>query len=256
MFKPFVLPVLFLFLVVTIGCGGGSNSSGSSNSQSATPGQAQNVYSGTTSNGGSFEAIILPNDKLYTIYGTTSGNVFSVQGMLTGQGASKSGTYTASVSDFDSAGSIGSGSVSATYVVDTSINGTLSETGSPNITFSGAVLPTSSFNYNTAASLANVTRTWNGTLLDGSSATVTINADGSFSGSDSSGCSFTGNVSPDSSTKNFFNVSLTYGASPCLLPNQTATGIAVNYLLSDGVTEQLLAGLASGTSFGTVFIGQ
>lgn len=169
---------------------------------------------------------------------------------------SKSGAYTASVNDFDSAGLVGSGSVSATYVVGTSINGTLTETGSPNITFSGTVLPTSSFNYSTAASLANIIGTWSGTLLDGSSATVNINADGSFSGSDSSGCSFTGNVSPDSSGKNFFNVSLTYGASPCLLPNQTATGIAVNYLLSDGVTQQLLAGVTSGTSFGTVFIGQ
>lgn len=88
MFKIFALVVLFLFLVSTIGCGGGSNNNSSgSNSQSPTPGQAQNVYSGTTSNGGSFEAIILPDDKLYTIYGTTTGNVFSVEGMLTGQGA-------------------------------------------------------------------------------------------------------------------------------------------------------------------------
>jgi hypothetical protein len=48
-------------------------------------------------------------------------------------------------------------------------------------------------------------------------------------------------------------VSLTFGASPCSLPNQTATGIAVEYLLSDGVTHQLLAGVTAGTAFGTVF---
>src|SRR5580700_3774860 len=96
---------------------------------------------------------------------------------------------------------------------------------------------------------------WTRTLMDGSTAVVNINASGtfSFSGSDS-GCSFSGSITPDSSGKNFFKVSLTYCPSPCLSPNQTQAGIGVDHLLSDGVTHQLLAGVASGTSFGTVFV--
>jgi hypothetical protein len=72
----------------------------------------------------------------------------------------------------------------------------------------------------------------------------------------SSGCSFSGTISPDSSNKNFFDVSLTFGASPCLFPNQTATGVGVEYLLSNGVTHQLLGAVTSGTSFGTVFAAE
>jgi hypothetical protein len=35
-------------------------------------GQAQGVFSGTTSDGNSFQSIIPPNDKFYAIYGTTN----------------------------------------------------------------------------------------------------------------------------------------------------------------------------------------
>ena len=70
------------------------------------------------------------------------------------------------------------------------------------------------------------------------------------------GCSFTGTITPDGSNKNFFDVSLTFGVSPCLMPNQKATGIAVNYLLSDGMTNQFLAGVSSGNSMGMVFAAE
>lgn len=240
-------------LVVLFGCGGG-NSNSSSNSSPSTPGQAQGVYSGSASNGDAFQTIILPNDNYYALYGTTSSNVFSISGMLTGQGTSANGNYTATVTDFNNSGAIYTGSVSATYVVGASINGTVTETGNPAVTFSGTVMQSSQFNYNTSATLSDITGTWNGTLLDGNTASVTINSNGSFTGTDSTGCSYSGTISTDSSGKNFFDVSLTDGPSPCLLPNQTFSGIAVDYLLSDGVTRQLLAGVASGTSYGTVFV--
>lgn len=241
-----------LVLISLIGCGGGNNTS--SPQSTTTTGQAQGVYSGSDSQGGFFESIILPNDNYWAIVGTVSGNVFTVSEMLAGQGTSNHGKYTASLTDFHSIGTSDSGSVSASYVTGSSISGTVTESGSPAVTFTGTFLTSSSFNYNTSATLTNITGAWSGTLLDGTSTAVTINANGSFSGSSSSGCSFSGTLTPDASGKNFFNVSLTYGASPCLLPNQTSSGVAVDYLLSDGVTRQLVAGVASGTSYGTVFI--
>ena len=244
--------VLCIAICVTVGCGGGNNSN--TNSPSRTPGQAQAVYSGTASNGNAFETIILPNDEYYAIYGPTSGNGFVISNMMTGQGSSDNGSYTATVTDFNNTGTFSSGSVSATYVVGSSINGKLTEAGNPAVSFNGTVVPSSQFNYYTSASLSDVTGIWTGSLLDGATATVTISSNGAFSGSDSSGCSFSGTIAPDSSGKNFFAISLTYGASPCLLPNQSASGMAVDYLLSDGVTRQLLAAVASGTSYGTVFV--
>jgi hypothetical protein len=92
-------------------------------------------------------------------------------------------------------------------------------------------------------------------LLDGMTTTITISSTGSVTGS-SSGCSFTGTVVTDSSKKNFYDVSLTFGGSPCALPNQTANGVGVEYLLSDGVTNQLLVAVAVGNSSGTVFAAE
>lgn len=236
------------------GCGGGgSSSSNSSNntSQQPTPGQAQGVYSGTSSTGSSFSSIVLPNDKFYAIYGSVSGNLFLISGFIFGQGTSNNGTYTASVTDINSAAATATGSITATYTQGSSISGKLTES-STTITFTGSPNPSSSYKYNQAATLSEIAGTWSGDALDGLSVTVTINSDGTFSGSDSAGCSFSGTISADSSGKNFFDVSVTFGASPCALPNQSASGIAADYLLSDGVTRQLIAGVTSG-SLGTVF---
>jgi hypothetical protein len=237
--------------VVWSGCGGGYSGGGGGGSTNYA-GQAQGVYSGTTSSGSTFESIVLPNDKIYAIYGTVSGNVLTLDGMVAGQGTSGNDTFTASsVTDFLYTGTVYTDSLTATDVPGSSINGTLTENGTP-ITFNGTA--SSSFNYNTPASVSDITGTWTGTLLDGSPTTVTINSNGSLSGS-SSGCSFTGTVTADSSNKNFFDISVTFGAS-CTSPNQTATGIAVYSLLPDGVTHELLAGVTAGTSFGTVFVAE
>jgi hypothetical protein len=246
--KQFSTVLALALAFITIGC-----STSKTTPPVSTAGQAQGVFSGTTSDGSSFQTIILPNDTFYAIYGTTIGNVLYISGMMTGQGASNNGKYTATVTDFTNTGTTFTGSVAASYVASTNISGTVSESGNSNVAFSGTVASTSSFNYGDAALLSDISGAWTGTLMDGSTAIVNIEASGTFSGSDS-GCSFSGSMTPDSSGKNFFDISLTYGASPCLSPNQTQAGIGVDYLLSDGVTHQLLAGVASGTSFGTVFV--
>ncbi len=171
--------------------------------------------------------------------------------MLTGQGTSGNGTYNATVHDFYYTGAVYSGSVSATFVAGTSVSGSITDNGTT-YAFSGTALSPSVFNYNTAASISALSGMWSGNLLDGMSTTATINSNGTVTGS-SAGCFFTGSITPDSSNKNFFDVSLTFGGAPCAFPNQTATGVAVTYLLPDGVTHELLAGMNLGTTFGTVF---
>jgi hypothetical protein len=241
--------------LMLVGCGGYSSSSSNSGGGGVNyTGQAQGVYSGTASSGFSFTTIVLPNDKFYTIYGTVSGNVLTLNGMVTGQGASGISTYSANVTDFLFTGLANTGTINATYVPGSSVNGILTE-GVTMTTFNGASLPASTFNYNTPALLSAVSGTWTGSLLNGAPTTVSISTSGSVTGT-SQGCSFSGTVATDSSNKNFYDVSLTFGASPCTFPNQTATGIGVEYLLSDGVTHQLLAAVTAGTSMGTVFAAE
>lgn len=246
--------------LVLVGCGsgnnaGGSNGSGTSNS---TPGQAQGVYEGTTSVGQTFNGIILPNDTFYAIYGNTIGNVFYVCGIATGQGVSNNGKYTATENDFYYCGgsyNVYSGSVSGTYTPGTSISGTITENGNSE-TFTGTAPAISLFNYNAAASISAITGSWNGSLTDGETASVNIDSLGNFTGISSLGCSFSGSVASDTSGKNFFDVSLTFGGPPCVLSNRTGTGIGVDYLLSDAVTTQLIAGVSSGSSLGIVFAAE
>jgi len=178
--------------------------------------------------------------------------------MITGQGTTNSSGYTASVTDFFYTGSVKSGTFSASDFTGASLDGTLAEDGTVT-TFTGTSVLGSVWDYGTTfqttASLSSISGTWTGTLLDGIMTTVTISSTGSVTGS-SSGCSFTGTVMPDSSKENFFDVSLTFGGSPCAFPNQTANGIGVEYLLSDGVTNQLLVAGTVGNSAGTVFAAE
>lgn len=263
--KVLVVIVLLAVAVFFNACGGSSNSSnnnngGGSGNPPPTPGQAQGIYEGTTSLGSTFNAIDLPNDMMYAVYGNQVGNVLYICGLVTGQGKSNNGTYTvATVTDYDYCGTntqvVNTGSLSGTYVTGASMNGTLTEPANTS-NFTATMPPSSQFNFSTAASVGAVSGPWSGQLTDGESANVTIDSTGSIVGSSSNGCTFTATMTPDSSGKNFFNVSLSFGGSPCQFANQNATGIAVNYLLSDGVTTQFIAGVTDGSQLGIVFTAQ
>src|SRR5215472_3562465 len=125
--------LLLLASLALVGCSNSKSNPGTNSSaggNTSTPGQAQGVYVGTTSNGFTFNAIVLPNDMFYAIYGNTSGNVFNVCGMATGQGASNNGKYTATENDFaDCSGSSNmySGTMSAAYTAGSTLNGSMAE---------------------------------------------------------------------------------------------------------------------------------
>jgi hypothetical protein len=251
------LGIICAVALLLAGCG--ATSSGTNNNGGGSPnyaGQAQGVYSGTTSDTNFFESIVLPNDKFYEVYGTLTGNAYSVSGMVTGQGKSGNGTFTANVADFRYTGQTFLDSIVASVVPGSSVGGTLIPIGQlSGVSFSGTSLPAASFKYNTPASLTDISGSWTGTLLDGTSTTVNIDSKGALNAS-ASGCIFSGTMVPDPSNKNFFDASLTFESSPCVFPNQTATGIAVDSLLPDGVTHQLLIAVTSGISEGTVFLAQ
>jgi hypothetical protein len=245
--------LLTLGLMTLVGCTvSGSTDGGGTTTGPVTQGSPQGVYTGTTSTGETFETIVLPNSTFYALYGTTSGNVFTVDGMITGQGVYNNGKYTATVTDYYYTGVAYTGTVSATYAVGSSLSGTVLEAGHASVIFSGVPIPSSQFTFGTPALLSNITGTWSGALFGNAASQVAIAANGTFTGS-SQGCAFSGTITPDSSGSNFFDFTIRYGGSPCLLPNQTQTGVAVDYLLSDGVTRQLLAGVSS-ASLGNVFI--
>jgi len=88
--------------------------------------------------------------------------------------------------------------------------------------------------------------------LSGAAATVAINNAGAITGS-SGGCSFTGTATPRASGKNVFDVSITFGAAPCVLPSQTVTGIALDYITTGNQTQLLVSVVNSAKTAGTMF---
>jgi len=237
------------FISILSACGGGGSSGSASN---ASPSNVNPVgfWQGTASSGYSVDMLVLPNFKTYAIFGTpTSTNGLLVYGFDSAQGSISGSSYSGSGYEFEYTGQVFSGSFSSTVTQGVSLQGSTLANGNTS-TFS--LVPASGFNFNIPANVASVSGNWTGTLLTGGSATVSISSTGALTGS-SNGCSYVGTVSPDSSGTNFFNVSLTYGNTPCTQPNQVVTGIGVAYPASTGHTQIIVALQNSTGNLGTAF---
>lgn len=243
---------LLMLVLLLSGCGGTTRSlpttattSSPAPTSTATPGQAQGFYSGTYSYGTPFYAVVLPDDAFYLIDGhvAADGSMDRVWRLLTGQGTSSNGKYVAALQAtlYDTHFSIG---LDATYVIGTSMSGSLAANTGATSTFTATAVPAAQLNFNTPANLSNIAGDWTGIflsdMLDGTpdSATVSISLTGQITPVGSP-CSYSGIIAPDAN-KNFFNVTITFGPAPCNLPNQTVSGIAMEMLLSNGTNRQLL----------------
>jgi len=241
-------------------CGGGGYGGSGGGGSSYTPPPVQpatseGVYVGTASNGTFIESLVLENGQTYAMYGTQSGTAFFVTGVIEGTGVTSGTSFSiANLKDFSSGGAVVSGSLVATVNPGVSLTGTLVEP-SGQITFPGLAPAGSSYVYASAPNLSLITGAWSGNLLSGGEAVnFTIGATGSIMGLSASNCSFTGNLVPRASGKNVFDFNITYGAAPCALPNQTATGSVISYLLSNSQRQIILAGAdATATHAAVIF---
>lgn len=249
--------------VAACGGGGGYGGSGGGGSSYMPPpvqaASSEGVYVGTASNGtlnGLFiESLVLENGQTYAMYGTQSSTAFFVTGVIEGTGVTSGTNFSiANLKDFSSGGAVVSGSLVATVNPGVSLTGTLVEP-SGQITFPGLAPAGSSYVYASAPNLSLITGAWSGNLLSGGEAVnFTIGTTGSITGLSASNCSFTGNLVPRASGKNVFDFNLTYGAAPCALPNQTATGSVISYLLSNAQRQIILAGAdATATHAAVIF---
>jgi hypothetical protein len=218
-------------------------------------GQAQGVYVGTFTGGDAFGALVLPNDNFYAVYGISSGNTAST-GVLAGIGVESNSSFSGNLTDFSNSGTIASGSFSSTFTAGAGINGSISEPGkSLTFTFTGAVPPASTFNYNTAAQLSSITGVWTGAIMEGETTTVSVHSTGDFVGATEFACNFSGTAKPDGSGKNFFDVTLTFSGAPCIAAGQTVSGFAID-LASNGTAPHLIVVVKNAdNTYATAFVG-
>ena len=238
-------------------CGGGGGGGDASPAASAPPAANQGAYAGTTSNPSAptFNLLVLEDGSIWSVYGIESGGAFQVSGFLQGQGSFSNGQVTASdVRDYNRGTSV-SGQLSGSYTAAPSITGQVAY-ASGTVSFSGGAIPSSTYVYNTPAQISDVSGNWSLGLSTGETANITISNTGEVGGVSSLGCRFTGSVTPRPSGKNVFNVTLVFGASPCALPGQTATGVGVSYPLASGLRQLIVLGQDSSRGKGVAAFGQ
>ncbi len=257
------LPKLTLSLVCSaalVACGGGGGGS-SSSSSATTPGQAQGVYTGSFAssafNPGKFSTLVLDNDEYWTLYGREGSNgQLLVYGLVQGQGAASSGSFSSSdLKDYYYDGTTATGTLSATYQVGATFNGTVTEYGR-SVSFAGTVpaAGSSTYNYNAAATVSSISGAWVGTNMSGVTSNYTIASNGTFAGTNQYGCSFSGSVTPRASGKNVFDVSLTNNTSSACgaASGLTGRGIALTTLLGNGSRQLIVAVVTSDRVYGSV----
>lgn len=255
-----LLPLILISMLLGA-CGGGGGGGSGGNNNTPPPvvaASAEGVYNGQLTGGNSkeFTSLVLENDEIWTIFGTTTNNVFIVSGFLQGSGTSNNGSFTSSdAKDFGVAPAISS-PVTATYnSVTKTITGVVVE-GAATVTFSGAQSTSSPYQYSTPAQLSTISGLWSATTLAHEALDIQVSANGMFAAASALGCGFSGTILPRASGKNVFDVSLTFGGAPCILPGQSGSGIAIAYKLVSGKTQLLVAVHDSSRTYGMVALGQ
>jgi hypothetical protein len=235
--------------VFLVGCGSSKSTNGGSGT--LTPG----LYQGTgTGNGGGGQVgiLITSSNQVYAIYSQSTSSITPIGGWLTATLSSSSSSASGTVTDFQNPGTnVVSGTLSVSESGNT-LTGTLTE-GSSNVSVSATAV--SGYTFNTAAQISTLSgNPWAVSFLDGSTATLSVSSTGALSGTANGGCVMTGTLSPDSSNDNFFDLTLTFGGSPCALGTDTVTGLAV-VSTQNGTAVLSAAGANSGNTAGTAFIG-
>lgn len=236
-------------------CGGGG---GESAPAPVAPATAEGVYAGTASASGTsapFNLLVLENGEYWLLYGSGTPQALYVEGFIEGVITSNNGVLTStSGKDFGAVPAV-QVTINATYnATAKTMSGTVSSVGFPTATFSAGPDASSTYNYNTPASLSTIAGQWSMTDLAGETLALNVGANGAFTGG-GGGCTFSGNITPRPSGKNVFNVTMTFGGAPCALPEQSASGIAVASTGTGGRTQLAVAAIDSTKQYGAVALG-
>lgn len=239
--------------VLLSACGGGGDGGASNPPTGST---AEGVYSGTVTGSpvaNSVTMLVTENGTVYSLYGIERDNVLYVSGLVTGTGASNNGTFTANVKDYYRSNAPVSGSVTAGYTPGVSANGTT--VGAVTTTFSTTAADALPYVYAAPASISEASGRWSVTSLSGQAGTVDVSTSGAVT-SNFGGCISTGTATPAPGNRNYFNVAMSSGTSPCALPGVAFNGIAVVSPIANSTLKQLVfAGVSLDGRYASVSFG-
>jgi hypothetical protein len=237
-----------MFTVALASCGGGSDGPGKC--YSPTPAVCYSLgvdrslpqalvsptglYRGLTSDGRSIAGLVLDDGSFYAIYSGVGQPLVAaggIQGTMNAdkQSLTKYDPANFSITDAVDTNFEGLGTqlygISGTFIEKKSIQGSIFYPGTPpRPTFSANY----SADYELGPNLADIAGNYSGTsgTIHGSeTVTFDINGSGAITGIKSSGCTFSGTINPRTSG-NAYNVTITFGPSPCPYPGATVNGVS------------------------------
>jgi hypothetical protein len=223
-----------------VGCGG-------DDAPASVTEKAEGAYVGTLATAPA-QVLVLENDEFWLFYGNAdveAGQPFEVIGFVQGPASSGSGSLR-SINALDyGAEPVNPVELALTYVPDVSMNGNISPlVGNDAVGVSAGPFAAAVYNYDAAASLADIEGDWTLDELGFGKVTIDVPANGVFSGS-GGGCIFSGLIVPRPSKKNVFDVTINYQGEPCRAVNQSMQGVGM--LQTVGGSQQLIIGAV--TSF-------
>lgn len=244
-----VIVVSVLSLTLLSGCGGGGN--GSTAASNTIP---QGLYLGSSSYS-SFsltDVLILEDGSYYALYGVQLNAGFLVDGFFEGTGSGSNGVLSsANPLEHVSLYAFSNVSFGGSYAPGTSVDFNVRGFGGAG-TLSTVKPTNTTYDYASAANINDIAGSWALSTIDGAGANMIISTNGTFTATATgNSCSYSGTISPRPSGKNVFDITLTYGGAPCALPNLSISGIAVSYMLSDGITREfIMSGTDSSRAIG------
>lgn len=222
---------------------------------------AAGAYSGTLTDDPAsatdFQAIVLDDDSFWMFYGQAGVSNFLIQGFARGTGISDGGAFdSVAATDFGFTPTAALG-LAATYdAVAGTIQGTYT-TVSGTTTFAGGALPSTSYNYLSPPSLTVLAGIWDVEDIEGTLYTIDVAVDGTFDlAENGGGCTGTGAFTPHDSERGVFAVTVDYDdVVECVNQNGSASGVALAYTYTGAATDQLLAAVTDGETFGMALVG-
>jgi hypothetical protein len=231
-------------------CGGGGGSSSSSTPPPVNV-SAAGVWTGLAAPSGyELNLIVMPNNTTYALFGTPISGGLRVLGVDFGSVTSSGSSFSGSFVEYLFNNTSYTGTTSGSVVANTSLSGTTRFSNGGTGSYALVPLVGAGYNFNTPAVLSTITGSWVGSLLTGVATSVSINSNGTLSGS-GAGCTFTGAISPDPSGVNVFATTITYGAG-CPTVGLVESGITLSYITTSG-TRQLVSMVSSATTGGAFY---
>ena len=215
--------IILLGIAIALSASGCGSQTSDQNPTLPSASTAEGLWAGATNTNQTLTVAVLDDGTYYFFY-SAAANPNQIAGVIQGTGTSNNGSFTSSnTKDFGIGVAVRDATISADITARQFLNGSIAYSGAGTVTF------TSSYNtaYDTAPTVASLAGVYTGQA--GSSggvqtATVTAAADGTFTGIEQSGCTFTGTVTARI-RGNVFDQSMTFGGAPCFFAGSTFQGI-------------------------------